>query len=221
MLTRRLALGLLASIPLAACASSPAPDARQIYLVRHAEKAAGDDPDLTVVGRARADILANELKQAGLTAIYSTDTRRTRQTALPIAKATGLTGRFSKLLVKDSKTMFMLRSGDVPLRTQDGGSSWNELNGATMAQLYKYKATFDGVLSWTGNTLVVHGVDLGAIGRGEYGTAVWKSTDDGETWSDETGDLVTISPGPGVWYDKDFYFVTRGEGVCVKRDFEK
>ena len=91
MLTRRLALGLLASIPLAACASSPAPDARQIYLVRHAEKAAGDDPDLTVVGRARADILANELKQAGLTAIYSTDTRRTRQTALPIAKATGLT----------------------------------------------------------------------------------------------------------------------------------
>lgn len=91
MFSRRLALGLLASITLAACASSPAPDARHIYLVRHAEKAAGDDPDLTVVGRARADILATELKQAGLTAIYSTDTRRTRQTALPIAKATGLT----------------------------------------------------------------------------------------------------------------------------------
>ena len=34
-------------------------------------------------------------------------------------------------------------------------------------------------------------------------------------------DLVTISPGPGVWYDRDFYFVTRGEGVTVKRNFEK
>ena len=28
---------------------------------------------------------------------------------------------------------------------------------------------------------------------------------------------VTISPGPGMWYEKDFYFVTRGEGVTVKR----
>ena len=37
---------------------------------------------------------------------------------------------------------------------------------------------------------------------------------------DETGDVVTNSPGPGVWYDRDFYFVTRGEGVLVKRNFE-
>ena len=91
MLTRRVALALLASVTLAACASSPPPDARQIYLVRHAEKAAGDNPPLTLIGRARAEILANELKDAGLTAIYSTDTRRTRETAAPIARATGLT----------------------------------------------------------------------------------------------------------------------------------
>ena len=45
-------------------------------------------------------------------------------------------------------------------------------------------------------------------------------TNDGDDWLDETGDLVTISPGPGVWYERDFYFVTRGEGVTVKRDFE-
>jgi hypothetical protein len=49
---------------------------------------------------------------------------------------------------------------------------------------------------------------------------VWKSTDDGETWVDETGDLVTISPGSGVWYDTDFYLVSSGEGITVKRDFE-
>ena len=28
------------------------------------------------------------------------------------------------------------------------------------------------------------------------------------------------SPGPGVWFEKDFYLVTRGEGVTVKRNFE-
>ena len=59
-----------------------------------------------------------------------------------------------------------------------------------------------------------------AISRNAYGTAVWKSTDDGETWTDETGDLVTISPGNGVWYDTDFYLVSSGEGITVKRDFE-
>ena len=63
-------------------------------------------------------------------------------------------------------------------------------------------------------------LDGACVGRGEYGTSVWKSTDDGDTWTDETGDLVTISPGPGVWYESDFYLVTRGEGVTVKRNFD-
>merc|ERR1719263_1932872 len=112
----------------------------------------------------------------------------------------------------------MLRAGAVPLRTTDGGDSWQELS--SCAPLFKFGATLDGSLSWSGNTLVLHGVDLGAVMRQQYGTSVWKSSNDGDDWTDETGDLVTISPGPGVWYDKDFYFVTRGEGVVVKRTFE-
>ena len=132
---------------------------------------------------------------------------------------TGLTGRFSKLVIKDSKTMFMMRSGQVPLRTQDGGATWQPLT--STAPLFKYGATLDLSLSWSGKTVVIHGNDGSAIGRQEYGTYVWKSTDDGNTWTDETGDLVTISPGSGVWYEKDFYFVTRGEGICVKRNFEQ
>merc|ERR1712166_1715026 len=96
-------------------------------------------------------------------------------------------------IVKDSKVMFMLRSGKVPLRSKDGGSSWQELTSS--APLFKYGATMDGSLSWSGNTLVLHGVDLTAIGRGEYATSVWKSCDDGDTWKDQTGDLVTISLG--------------------------
>ena len=114
--------------------------------------------------------------------------------------------------------MFMLRSGAVPLRTRDGGLSWHELGAC--APLFKHGATMAGSLSWSGATLVLSGADLSAVGRGEYATAVWKSTNDGDDWTDETGDLVTISPGPAVWYEKDLYLVTRGEGVTVKRNFD-
>ena len=58
-----------------------------IFLVRHAEKAAGDDPDLTDTGRARAESLANVLKDAGITAIYTSEVKRTQQTAAPLAKS--------------------------------------------------------------------------------------------------------------------------------------
>ena len=43
---------------------------------------------------------------------------------------------------------------------------------------------------------------------------------DGETWTDETGDLATLSIGHGRWYESDFYIVTQGEGVIAKRNFE-
>lgn len=134
------------------------------------------------------------------------------------SSAAGLSGKFSKLLVKDSKVMFMLRKGAVPLRTTDGGSSWQELT--KCAPLFAHGATLDGSLSWSGSTLVLHGADLSAIGRAEYATVVWKSHSDGDDWVDETGDLVTISPGPGMWFEEDFYLVTRGEGVTVKRNFD-
>ena len=111
-----------------------------------------------------------------------------------------------------------MRNGMVPLRTTDGGSTWKELN--SCAALFKYGASFQGSLSWSGNTFVLSGTDTGASARGEYGTKVWKSGNDGDDWADETGDLVTISTGPGVWFEKDFYFVTQGQGVTVKRNFE-
>ena len=49
---------------------------------------------------------------------------------------------------------------------------------------------------------------------------MWVSKDDGETWVDETGGLVTMGPGAANWYEGDFYLVTRGEGVTVKRGFD-
>jgi len=63
-----------------------------IVTVRHAEKVLGvSDPDLTPAGQARAEALATRLAGANIQAVYSTDTRRTRQTATPMANALGLT----------------------------------------------------------------------------------------------------------------------------------
>lgn len=62
---------------------------RVIYLVRHAEKQLADpankDPDLTLQGQQRAAQLARVLRDSGIKSIYSTDYRRTRQTAAPLA----------------------------------------------------------------------------------------------------------------------------------------
>lgn len=61
-------------------------EAAVVYLVRHAEKSdAGRDPQLSDAGRQRALLLANMLRDAGITRIYSTDFIRTRDTAAPLA----------------------------------------------------------------------------------------------------------------------------------------
>lgn len=57
-----------------------------VYLVRHAEKATGKNPVLTEAGEQRAKDLAAFLKDKGITEIFSTDYRRTQQTAAPTAK---------------------------------------------------------------------------------------------------------------------------------------
>ena len=57
------------------------------YFVRHAEKAKDGtrDPDLTEAGKIRAGRLAALLKSDKISAVYSTDYKRTRQTAEPTA----------------------------------------------------------------------------------------------------------------------------------------
>lgn len=69
--------------------ASPAP-ATTVYLVRHAEKAEGEDPDLAPPGKLRALALPQALALDELAAIYSTATKRTNQTAAPVAAITGL-----------------------------------------------------------------------------------------------------------------------------------
>ncbi len=65
-----------------------------VYLVRHAEKLdESRDPPLTSVGRERARLLSEMLRDAGLTHIHTTDFQRTRDTAMPIADRLGIEPR--------------------------------------------------------------------------------------------------------------------------------
>ena len=61
-----------------------------VVLVRHAERvAAGQDPSLSEAGRARAELLALMLADASISAVYVTDTARSRQTGEPTAAGAG------------------------------------------------------------------------------------------------------------------------------------
>lgn len=61
-----------------------------LYLVRHAEKLEDSDPGLTAQGEARAAALAALLKDEAIIKVYSTDYKRTRQTAAPTAQQKGV-----------------------------------------------------------------------------------------------------------------------------------
>lgn len=63
-----------------------------VVVVRHAEKGTDDprDPSLTAAGQQRALALSSVLKDAGVTAIYTTQYKRNRQTAEPLARQFGI-----------------------------------------------------------------------------------------------------------------------------------
>jgi broad specificity phosphatase PhoE len=86
-LTRLLpCLALILAGPEVARAQTGAPVT--IFIARHAEKEAeGTDPSLNPTGVARAQALAHTLRDAGVTRIFTTEFKRTRETAAPLAEA--------------------------------------------------------------------------------------------------------------------------------------
>lgn len=91
---RRLLLAIctlaIAAVPASA---QTAATTTTVILVRHAEKAASpaDDPPLNAAGEARSRDLAQAVRDAGVSAIITTQFARTRATGQPIATALGIT----------------------------------------------------------------------------------------------------------------------------------
>ncbi len=63
-----------------------------LYLVRHAEKQADNshDPALTKIGKTRSELLAVWFQDKNITEIWSSDYKRTRNTANPLVTGLGI-----------------------------------------------------------------------------------------------------------------------------------
>ena len=118
--------------------------------------------------------------------------------------APGLDGSFRDLVIKDSKTMIMMRERDVPLRTKDGGQTWARLISVQPLAQYSPSAAF----SWSGKMLALSTV----VGT----TVVWVSTDDGDTWVDESGDYKADNGGIAQWYEDTLFISSMGQGIAAK-----
>ena len=84
---KSLALFLLLFVSASIASAQPV-----VVIVRHGEKAAngGSDPDLSSAGRARADALARILKDSVIAAIFTSEFKRTQETATPTVTSAGV-----------------------------------------------------------------------------------------------------------------------------------
>jgi broad specificity phosphatase PhoE len=91
-----------------------------VVLVRHAEKATSPehDPGLTEGGRARADALAEALRDARVDAVITSHYERTRKTAEPVAAARHLT---PVVIRAGTDTSAHVREVAAAVRRQAGG----------------------------------------------------------------------------------------------------
>jgi broad specificity phosphatase PhoE len=91
-------IGFLVGLAAGALLSTHSVSAQEvIYLVRHTDPPATlnldeilDETPLSESGQQRAKLLSDTLMDAGITAVYATQARRTVETAEPLAKANGL-----------------------------------------------------------------------------------------------------------------------------------
>jgi phosphohistidine phosphatase SixA len=67
------------------------PGPSTVVLIRHAEpQTSGGDPGLTASGRRRAELLGFMFQNAGVTALFTSELRRTKETAQPLAARVSL-----------------------------------------------------------------------------------------------------------------------------------
>lgn len=144
--------------------SMPTPTVAQedvvVYLVRHAERAEDgtNDPPISEAGQARARLLAEMLKDAGVTHIHSTDYERTRQTGRPLSDASGiemtsydprdLDGFAAHLRATPGRHLVLGHSNTTPALVQAlGGSPGEPIDEFEYDRLYIVVVDHDGVSS--------------------------------------------------------------------------
>ncbi|MDL5047929.1 phosphoglycerate mutase family protein [Oscillatoria amoena NRMC-F 0135] len=140
-------------------------------LVRHAEKdmkQSTNDPDLSEAGKKRADKLAHLLEKTNITAIYSSNYKRTRQTVEPLAR--------SKTLEVQTYVPNKEEDIDMMLAKNKGGTVVVAGHSNTIPQFANYllgESTYhtfeDGDY---GNILIVS-----VVKKGEGVKVVWVTTD--------------------------------------------
>jgi phosphohistidine phosphatase SixA len=157
-----LALGLLVSMAMA----TPALADHTVYLLRHAEKVSGQyDGDLTGNGKRRAANIAAMLKDAGVERIYSTDFKRTQQTAAPLAAAVNLAVQsynpfdmpsFAETLkAHNGVSVVVGHSNTTPdLIWMLGGDAGSAISEAEYSRLYQVTIADDGTVK----TVLLHSV---------------------------------------------------------------
>ena len=157
--------GFMAPMALAlAFMNAPVLAADTVYIVRHLQKATGDDPPLTAEGAAGAEKLRDMLAKKKVTAIYATQTKRAMQTAEPLAKKLGLAviaydpkdpaalaekvakDRNAVLIVGHSNTVpeLVAKAGGkqpAPLSDTDYGTVFVVKAGSTVVQQIQLQAT--------------------------------------------------------------------------------
>ncbi|MGB7925266.1 MAG: phosphoglycerate mutase family protein [Pyrinomonadaceae bacterium] len=91
MKTTRAILVVLIALSALSC-DRPQPASTTVLIVRHAEKASdAEDSPLTEAGTQRAQALTRVAGDAGVNAIYTTQFKRNRDTAQPLAQRLGIT----------------------------------------------------------------------------------------------------------------------------------
>ncbi len=128
-----------------------------VYLVRHAEKTTEKpDPGLTEAGQGRAEALADLLEGKGITRIHSSDYKRTRDTAAPLAERLGvevelydprdLPGIAAKLKAAGGTHLVVGHSNTTPPLTELLGGNGGEpiVEATEYDRLYRVTLSMDG-----------------------------------------------------------------------------
>jgi len=135
--TVRIILVLIITFGIISC-DRPQPSSTTVLIVRHAEKASdAEDSPLTEAGIERAKALVHVAADAGVSAIYSTQFKRNRETAQPLAERLGIAitevpvnlqnpGDYGKTLARDivlkhpGQTVLVVGHGNTIASTVEG-----------------------------------------------------------------------------------------------------